>query len=169
MVHLNSSFKELDCRSAMNCGNWSGLWFWGVVQFSKFSAKFAWAMTCIRFLKFSFCFITWLFAVSDYNFDCLQKICLSVWWLSYIRIKSLFFLLAGYFHLFFQNHLRDYLCVRTGSVWYLCLFWGSTIFQKIARLRGFYSESTTIWWLCRCLCLLLSSRWFRTKNWLSSQ
>lgn len=79
-------------------------------------------------------------------------------WPSWSGVKSI---LAGYFHLYFRNHSRGYLCVPTGFVWYVYLFWGSTTSQRIVRLREFYSVNTTIWWLSQCLCLLLSSRWFR--------
>lgn len=65
--------------------------------------------------------------------------------------------------MFFRNHLKDYLYVSIGCVWYMCLFCGSTTFQRIVRLKGFSFESTTIWWLFQCLCLPLSSRWFRSK------
>ena len=69
--------------------------------------------------------------------------------------------MAGYSNLFSRNHLKDYHCVFIGWALYMHQFCGFTTSQRIVKWSGFFFANTIIWWLFRCFCLLLSSRWMK--------
>lgn len=74
------------------------------------------------------------------------------------------FFLTGCWCLSFRSQLKDSHYVSTGFAWFMCLFYGFTIFQGVVRLRGFFFGSITIWWRFWCFCLLSSSRYSGTSE-----